>query len=104
MSARTKWMTQSKFFNSGQPEGYEAAACDRCKATGQVGGSKCPKCAGHQRIYVLTDTTLVVDSSRITGRVEMHDFETEGRQDERTVTPCAVCGGSRNAAIHAFRA
>lgn len=29
-----------------------------------------------------------------------HDFETEGRQDERTVTPCAVCGLSRNDRLH----
>jgi hypothetical protein len=29
-----------------------------------------------------------------------HDFETEGRQDQRTVTPCAVCGRLRQASIH----
>ena len=29
-----------------------------------------------------------------------HDFETEGRQDQRTVTPCAVCGLARSAAVH----
>jgi hypothetical protein len=30
-----------------------------------------------------------------------HDFETEGRQSERVITTCAVCGLSRNAAVHA---
>lgn len=29
-----------------------------------------------------------------------HDFETELRQDERTVTPCAVCGQARSAGVH----
>lgn len=29
-----------------------------------------------------------------------HDFETEGRQDQRTETPCATCGLARNSALH----
>lgn len=29
-----------------------------------------------------------------------HDFETEGRQDERVITPCAICGLGRSALIH----
>jgi hypothetical protein len=31
---------------------------------------------------------------------ERHDFETEGRQSEKTPTPCAVCGASRKAPQH----
>jgi hypothetical protein len=31
---------------------------------------------------------------------DAHDFETEGRQSERTVTACAVCGLNRSAAVH----
>jgi hypothetical protein len=45
-------MTQPKFFNSGQPDGYSPAPCPRCGGTGTGGGSKCPKCAGYGRVYV----------------------------------------------------
>lgn len=31
---------------------------------------------------------------------EAHHFETEGRQDQRTVTRCAVCGLDRSATVH----
>jgi len=32
--------------------------------------------------------------------VARHEFETEGRQDQRTVTPCAICGESRSSLLH----
>lgn len=47
-----KPLTQPRYFNAGQPEGYSPQTCPRCSGTGTVGGSKCPKCAGHGRVYV----------------------------------------------------
>jgi hypothetical protein len=42
----------------------------------------------------------VADAEKAVQRIDAasapHDFETEGRQDQRTNTPCAVCGGSRS--------
>lgn len=43
---------------------------------------------------------LRLDEQRERIADEAHDFETEGRQDERTVTVCAVCGLYRSAAVH----
>jgi DnaJ-class molecular chaperone len=50
--ATVKTITQPRFFNLGQPEGYSPVPCPRCGGSGTVGGSKCPKCLGHGRIYV----------------------------------------------------
>jgi hypothetical protein len=43
---------------------------------------------------------LRLDEQRERIADEAHDFETEGRQDERAVTVCAVCGLYRSAAVH----
>lgn len=45
-------------------------------------------------------TLLDVDEDEKAPAEKAHDFETEGRQDERTGTPCAVCGGSRRSPLH----
>lgn len=94
------WMTQSRYMNSGQPDGYVMADCDRCSGTGENDtGSKCRKCGGHRRIYRLDEATL--DQMIGGDRGERHIFETEGRQDGRLVdTPCAVCGEPRQAGVH----
>lgn len=47
-----KTMTQPRFFNQGQPEGYSPAPCPRCGGSGTGGGSKCTKCAGYGTVYV----------------------------------------------------
>lgn len=43
----------------------------------------------------------VADAEEAVRRIDAartrHDFETEGRQDQRTETPCAVCGEPRSA-------
>jgi hypothetical protein len=65
--ATVKTITQPRFFNLGQPEGYSPVPCPRCGGSGTAGGSKCPKCAGHGRVYVEDapyPTWVMINASR----------------------------------------
>jgi RecJ-like exonuclease len=103
---KPKTITQSKFFNTGQPDGFSPAPCTRCAGSGQnSSGSKCPTCQGHGRVYIQDTEGEVMSTPRTTSNPPReserpHIFETEGRQEERHDSRCAICGETRQHGMH----
>ena len=81
MTKQPKWMTQPRYYNSGQPSGYEPVQCSSCFGTGTAGGSKCSRCQGHSRVFQQIDKPD-------------HDYEPDpdSRNRPGRGPSCRVCG------------
>ena len=52
---KKKIITESKFLNSFDREGYERAECPRCHGTGTKDHKDCWQCARRGVVYILTE-------------------------------------------------
>jgi RecJ-like exonuclease len=52
---KPKIITESKYLNSFDREGYERAECPRCHGTGRVDFKDCYRCARRGVVYILTN-------------------------------------------------